>query len=118
MQLSRHSILLWTPRVLSILFALFLSLFALDVFGEGYGVGRTITAFLIHEIPVIILLLATALAWRWPWVGALAFVGFGAWYVLTAWGQFPVSTYLVIAGPPVLTGLLYLASWFDQSRHS
>ena len=29
--------LFWSPRVLTILFALFLSLFALDVFEEGYG---------------------------------------------------------------------------------
>ncbi len=33
--------LFWSPRVLTILFALFLSLFALDVFGEGYGFWAT-----------------------------------------------------------------------------
>jgi hypothetical protein len=39
-------ILLWTPRVLSLLFALFVSLFALDVFGQGYGFWQTTLALL------------------------------------------------------------------------
>jgi hypothetical protein len=34
---SKRRMLFWTPRLLSILFAIFISLFALDVFGEGYG---------------------------------------------------------------------------------
>ena len=32
-------VLYWTPRVLGILFALFISIFALDVFGEGYSLS-------------------------------------------------------------------------------
>ena len=35
-------LLFWTPRILGILFALFLSMFALDVFGEGYGFWGTL----------------------------------------------------------------------------
>jgi hypothetical protein len=31
------SILYWAPRLLGILFSLFVSIFALDVFGQGYG---------------------------------------------------------------------------------
>ena len=30
-------VLYWSPRILCILFAIFISLFALDVFGEGDG---------------------------------------------------------------------------------
>ena len=36
--------LFWAPRILCILFAVFVSLFALDVFGEGYGFWETILA--------------------------------------------------------------------------
>src|SRR5688500_8521018 len=74
-------ILFWTPRVLSILFALFVSMFALDVFGVGYGLWETVMALLIHLVPVFILLIGLALAWRWEWVGALIFMGFAVWYV-------------------------------------
>ena len=38
------SLLFWTPRALCFLFALFLGLFAMDVFGEGRGVWGTVVA--------------------------------------------------------------------------
>jgi hypothetical protein len=34
----------WAPRALAILFIAFMSFFALDVFGEGYGFWRTLIA--------------------------------------------------------------------------
>ena len=49
--------LCWTPRILCILFAAFLSLFALDVFGEGYSFWKTLLALLIHLVPVGVLIL-------------------------------------------------------------
>ena len=45
----------WSPRVLSILFALFLSIFALDVFSEGYAFAETILALLMHLIPTALI---------------------------------------------------------------
>ncbi len=103
--------LLWTPRILGILFALFLSLFALDVFGAGYTIGETIIALLMHLLPTFALLLALALAWRWPGVGALGFLGFVAWYLFIAWGNLSVEVLWLITGPPLLIGLLYLLDW-------
>ena len=47
MNTTMKRVLFWTPRVLCILFAMFLSLFALDVFSEGYGLWQTIGALLI-----------------------------------------------------------------------
>ena len=49
--------LYWTPRILSILFLLFLALFSLDVVGQGYGFWGTIGALFMHNIPVFILLI-------------------------------------------------------------
>jgi hypothetical protein len=54
--------LFWTPRVLGVLFVAFLSLFALDVFGEGYGLGGTILALVMHLIPALLVLAALVLA--------------------------------------------------------
>ena len=42
--------LVWTPRILGILFAVFLNLFALDVFGEDHGFWKTILTLLIHFV--------------------------------------------------------------------
>ncbi|MEZ4657013.1 MAG: hypothetical protein R2911_05530 [Caldilineaceae bacterium] len=113
-------LIFWTPRILGILFALFVSIFALDVFGAGYGFWGAIAAFLIHLAPVYVLLIGLAIAWRWPWVGALIFMGFAGWYLMQAWGRFPTSVYLVMAGIPFVVGVLWLLDWLykPELRHS
>ena len=73
MNKSVKRVVFWLPRILCLLFAVFISLFALDVFGEGYGFWETIVAFLIHLIPTGLILIALAIAWRWEWIGAILF---------------------------------------------
>lgn len=103
--------LLWTPRVLSILFAAFVSLFALDVFVEGISVWEAILALLIHLIPVYVLAIGIILSWRWEWIGAVIYGGFAAWYVIMSWSRFGPSVILIMAGIPLVIGLLYLYDW-------
>jgi len=38
----------WTPRILSIVFVLFLALFSLDVFDGNYGFWGTLLALFMH----------------------------------------------------------------------
>jgi hypothetical protein len=105
--------LFWTPRVLCILFAIFISLFALDVFGQGYGFWETLWALLMHLLPTILLLVALAIAWRWAWLGGVLFLALGAGYLLLAGSRVDWSADLfIIAGPLFLVGLLFLASWW------
>lgn len=101
----------WSPRVLCVAFALFLSVFALDVFGEGLGFGRTILALLIHLIPTWLVLAALAVSWKWPWAGAGLYVGLGLLYLIWSWGRFHWSAYALISGPLFLIGGLFLADW-------
>jgi len=108
--------LFWAPRVLCILFAMFVSLFALDVFSEGYGFWGTIAALLIHLVPTYIVVLALIVAWRWEWVGAILFSGLAAFYVILVWGRFPVVTYASISGPLLLVGLLFLVNWVYRAE--
>jgi hypothetical protein len=103
--------LFWAPRVLGILLAIFLSMFALDVFGQGYGFWGTILALLIHLVPIYVLVIVLVIAWRWEWVGAVLFIAFAIFYVVWFRGRFPFTTYLVISGPLVLVGALFLVSW-------
>ena len=105
-------VLFWMPRGLGLLFAGFLSLFALDVVSAGYSFWETVAALLIHLISTAVLVIVLALSWRWPWVGAVGFMGFAAWYLATFWAQFPVSVYLMLAGLPFLLGLLFLVDWW------
>jgi hypothetical protein len=54
---------------LGIVFILFVSVFAGDVFGEGNSILETLTALVIHLIPSFLLLAALLISWRWSWAG-------------------------------------------------
>jgi hypothetical protein len=107
--------LYWTPRVLGVLFAVFISLFALDVFGEHYPPGQLLTALAMHLVPTALVLAALLVAWRREGIGALLFIGLGAYYVASSWGHYGWDAHLAIAGPLVLTGLLFLLGWLRRT---
>lgn len=108
--------LFWTPRMICILFAVFLSLFSLDVFSEGYGLGETILALLLHLVPVYIVVIALIIAWRWEWVGAILFIFLALFYLVFSWGRFHWSAYLVISGPLAFVGVLFLINWLYREE--
>ncbi|MCS7042002.1 MAG: hypothetical protein N2036_16260 [Bryobacteraceae bacterium] len=97
------------PRVLSILFTGFLSLFALDVFVEGRPGLEILAALLIHLIPSFLLAILLILAWRRPWIGAAGYAALAAAYGMISWHR-PLSVAL-IAGPLLLIACLYGLAW-------
>ncbi len=115
MSVLAKKLLFWCPRILCLLFALFLSLFALDVFGEHYGFWKTILALFMHLIPTWIVLVVLVLSWRWAWIGGVLFPALGALYLITAWGRFHWSAYVGISGPLFLLGLLFLSNWWYRA---
>jgi hypothetical protein len=109
-------LLYWAPRALCIVVAMFISMFALDVFGHGKGFWETTVALLIHLIPTYIILIVLVVSWRWEWVGAAMFIGLGVLYIVMAWGRFPWLTYALISGPLFLVGMLFLLNWHYRGR--
>ncbi|GAB6167409.1 hypothetical protein JCM19992_34090 [Thermostilla marina] len=100
----------WLPRFVGSLYAVFLALFATDVFGSGRPFGETVLAFAIHLIPAAIAAGILATAWLRPRVGACLYWLAAAGYVGLTFDQGDVVAWLLIAGPPVLAGLLFWAS--------
>lgn len=109
-------IVFWTPRILGILFAIFISLFALDVFSEGYGFWEAILALLIHLVPTYLVVMVLIIAWRWEWIGAVLFIALGLSYLISSWGELSWEAYLVISGPLVLVGVLFLVNWVYRTE--
>jgi hypothetical protein len=105
-------VLLWSPRILGILMALFLSLFALDAFGEGKPFVESLSAFAIHLVPALVLLAIVAISWRWEWIGGMTFIGLAAAYMVMARGR--VDWILVISGPLLVIGAGFLWSWHNK----
>jgi hypothetical protein len=103
-------LLFWTPRIFCILFALFLSLFALDVFNESLGFWKTTLAFLKHLIPTYLVIAVLIASWRWEWIGGVLFISLGLLYLKMWHGHW--SAYLVISGPLFLLGGLFFLNWF------
>jgi len=117
MKTNTNRFLVWTPRILCLLFASFVSLFALDVFEESRGFWNTALALLIHLIPTGLLLLILALSWRWEMVGGLLFPALGVFYIVAFWGRFHWSVYAIISGSLFLVGGLFLLSWRSRRQN-
>lgn len=111
MNKTTKQVLFWTPRILCMLFAIFLSLFALDVFGEGIGFWQTLLALLIHLVPVYVVVIVLAIAWHREWIGAILFIGLALFYLFQVWGKEHWSALLLISGPLALIGILFLLNW-------
>jgi hypothetical protein len=118
-------LLFWAPRLLSIAFIAFLSLFSLDVFDGRLGFWRTMLALTMHLIPVFVLTAALIAAWKWEWIGAVLYAAAGLHYVVWVVAMSrPVppeirrSWILAIAGPAFVIAGLFLVNWLkhDQIR--
>ena len=105
-------LLFWSPRVLCIAFALFVSLFALDVFNEGLGLWKTILALSIHLIPTAFIVVVLVLSWRWEWVGGILYIAAGTFYLIEA--RHHPDWVVVISGALFLVGALFLLNWLKR----
>ncbi|MBW2972685.1 hypothetical protein KY359_06630 [Candidatus Woesearchaeota archaeon] len=114
----------WIPRIASIVFILFLAMFSLDVFGNGYGFWGTLLALFMHNLPSLVLTALLIVAWRYEIVGGIAFVLAGLLYILfvlfAVQDDLPwytgLSWSMIIAMPAFAIGALWLVCWFRKKR--
>lgn len=114
-----RSFIYWTPRILSILFILFLSLFSLDVIQPGLSAWEIVAGLFMHNIPSLVLLIILIISWKYEIVGGVVFILAGlAYIVMTILGGTPwylaVSWGMIIAGPAFLIGSLFLVGWLKK----
>jgi len=101
------------PRIAGIIIAVFISLFALDVFEMGGTVWQKIGGFIIHAAPALIFGLVMVFAWKRPLIGAIVF-GFGAIYFLRfiingRFFEFP--NFLIFFSPLAIISVLFYLNW-------
>ena len=106
--METRAVLLWIPRVMGIAVAGFLSVFALDAFGHGAGLGVALADFAIHLIPAALVACVVAVAWRRPALGGLMFLLFALAYA--AFASNHPSWVLTISGPLAVVGALFFLS--------
>jgi hypothetical protein len=100
----------WIPRVLCILFAAFIGLFAMDVFGHGSGIWKTLVALFVHLIPTFLLLIILILSWKRPWIGGICYIALGIFYIV--WSSKSGRGSHIIDFTLFLMGILFLRNWF------
>lgn len=111
-----HELLYWAPRALCIMFALFTSIFALDVFEGDRSVWEMAQALIMHLVPTFLIVILLVLSWRREWIGGYFFIVLAAVYVLMSWGK-PFAKWwalLLMAGPLAVTGALFLVNWYKR----
>jgi hypothetical protein len=96
---------------------LFTSIFALDVFGKGENILRTLIALLIHLLPQIALAISLTIAWRRPGIGGALFLMLSL--ISFFFFGFPLNlpAHLLLTYPIFLSGLLFLFEWRFGSFH-
>ena len=104
----------WSPRLLAILYAQFLSLFAFDSW-EGVGFWEGLAAFIVHLLPVYLVAFVLVVAWRWRALGGVLFIALAAGFAL-AFGWREATTLLLLGLPPVVIGGLFLLDSYVNER--
>jgi hypothetical protein len=102
----------WAPRVAAIMIIFFISLFSLDVFGMGASPLEVLGAFLMHNIPSIIMIIFLVFAWKRPVVGFVVFLIAGiAFIVFFVRDVYALPNLLLFVFPILLIASLFYADW-------
>lgn len=107
----------WSPRVLAILFTMFIMLFSLDVFDGTSSILDQLIGFFMHNLPAFGIILIIVLSWKKDMVGAIGFALIAlVLFLLVSGVNQPEGSAVnpavfFICGPAVLISLLYGLSW-------
>lgn len=116
MKAPMREILHWLPRLLGIVMAVFISIFALDVFGEGYTIGELMIALFMHLVPTLILIILLVIAWRWPHIGGVLFILLGMAFIILTYNRSHWTAILLIPTPVILIGVFFITDAILQRR--
>lgn len=100
-KINWDKVLFWAPRILAILYILFIGIFSLN--SEGTGI-------IIELLPAVLLIVILIFTWRKPLSGGIIFLILGILFTLFFDTTRTVLTFFLISFPPILIGVLLLLS--------
>ena len=118
MKNNQNKFIYWTPRVLSILFIIFLALMSVNTIAQKLGLWQVVFGIFVNNIVAFILLAALIVSWKYEIVGGIAFILAGTLYsVLLARNTF--EWYLlawagIVPGITFFVGILFLIGWYKK----
>jgi hypothetical protein len=102
--------LAWFPRLLVVVYAIFISLFAADAFGTGRTAWQELGDFIKHLVPTAVTLILLLAAWRHRLLGGLLFIVWGLVFTIHFGTHRSVSLFMMFSLPLLLAGFLFLFS--------
>ena len=104
----KEKTLYWVPRIFTILALFFMLMFSFDVFEGNESIGRKLIGFLIHNIPVLILIAVLIIAWKWEIAGGVLFIiaFIISCFFFHSFSGNPGS--LTVTSPFLITGILFI----------
>jgi hypothetical protein len=105
--------LFWLPRILAIIFILFISIFALDVFSEYSGLELLLALFM-HLVPSLILVGLLIVAWKWEKIGGILFILLAIGFFIFFKGYEDLISALITTLPPLIIGILFLINSYKN----
>jgi hypothetical protein len=116
MREPQKTVLYWLPRVISILFAVFISLFALDVFDE-YQFPEVLWALFMHMVPTLLVVIMLAVSWRREWIGTVLCMGLALFYLFGTNFDLDIVVFLLIPAPLIALSILWLLGWLQKKKY-
>ncbi len=101
----------WFPRIFLIIFILFISVFALDVFSERYTFLEMVVALFMHLIPSFVLALILYISWRNERVGGIIFILIGVFFGFFFDAFEEWISFLLLCVPLFLIGGIFLLNY-------
>lgn len=111
-----RKVLYWLPRILAILTGLLLLVFSFDSFGGDNSSGKELQGFLVHNIPLFVLIIILVVAWKYEVIGGalfiLMFIALGIFFKAFSGN----SASLIIIAPILIAGVLFILHDILSSR--
>jgi len=98
----------WGARILTILLILFIGMFSIDVFFEGYKFPEILVAFFMHNVPTFLLIAVLIVAWKRPKIGGILFIILALASLIFFKTYRDLIVFLLISLPPLVIGLLFI----------
>ncbi len=109
--------LIWIPRILTIVYALFLMLFSFDAFSGDSSLMLKILGFLIHNLPTVALILIIILTWKRTLIAGMLYLVAGLIFTIyfKTWQQ-GLMVFGFISLPLFIVGTMFIISHFADKK--
>ncbi len=104
-----------SPRLLAVLFAIFLIFQASMVFNESMlSFWEQLIKFIVKLLLPIIVIASLVVAWRKNHLGGMIFITLGIGFVLVGWNSFTMARLFFAGGIMTFIGVLFLLNKTDS----